>query len=114
MSDPAFGIREGEIAVELPMQFDACLYFIGDIRTPWMDRESCPKNAREIGRGVHARSRFPLGGGPARGRELHASHRALLDGPVRGAIWRCRCRGTMASDGVRSHCVHRRAPTPLP
>jgi tRNA-Thr(GGU) m(6)t(6)A37 methyltransferase TsaA len=47
MSDPAFGIREGEIAVELPKQFDACLYFIGDIRTPWTDRESCPKNARE-------------------------------------------------------------------
>jgi tRNA-Thr(GGU) m(6)t(6)A37 methyltransferase TsaA len=47
MSDNAFGIREGEIAVELPKQLDAALYFIGQIRTPWTDREDCPKNARE-------------------------------------------------------------------
>ena len=47
MSEQAFGIREGEIAVQLPVQYDASLYFIGRIRTPWTDRESCPKNARE-------------------------------------------------------------------
>src|SRR5271166_5839774 len=47
MSDNACDIREGEIAVDLPEQFDACLYFIGRIRTPWTDREACPKNARE-------------------------------------------------------------------
>ena len=41
------GLREGEVAVELPAQFDACLYFIGRIRTPWRRREECPKNARE-------------------------------------------------------------------
>ena len=47
MTENAFGIREGETTVELPRQFDASLYFIGDIRTPWTDRKSCPKNARE-------------------------------------------------------------------
>jgi tRNA-Thr(GGU) m(6)t(6)A37 methyltransferase TsaA len=47
MSETDFGIRQGEIAVELPAQFDAALYFIGRIRTPWIDREHCPKNARE-------------------------------------------------------------------
>lgn len=47
MTDNAFGIREGEIAVELPPGFDAALYFIGRIRTPWTRREDCPKNARE-------------------------------------------------------------------
>jgi tRNA-Thr(GGU) m(6)t(6)A37 methyltransferase TsaA len=40
-------IREGETAVELPAEFDAHLYFIGNIRTPWTDREQCPKNGRE-------------------------------------------------------------------
>jgi tRNA-Thr(GGU) m(6)t(6)A37 methyltransferase TsaA len=40
-------IREGEVAVELPERFDASLYFIGRIRTPWTDRDNCPKNARE-------------------------------------------------------------------
>ena len=40
-------IREGEIAVTLPEKFDAGLYFIGRIRTPWTRREQCPKNARE-------------------------------------------------------------------
>jgi tRNA-Thr(GGU) m(6)t(6)A37 methyltransferase TsaA len=47
MSDNAFGIREGEIAVEQPEKFDASVYFIGRIRTPWKTREECPKNARE-------------------------------------------------------------------
>jgi tRNA-Thr(GGU) m(6)t(6)A37 methyltransferase TsaA len=42
-----FGIREGEVAVALPEEFDAHLYFIGRVRTPWTRREQCPKNARE-------------------------------------------------------------------
>ena len=41
------GVRQGEIAVELPAQFDAQLYFIGRIRTPWQTRDDCPKNGRE-------------------------------------------------------------------
>jgi tRNA-Thr(GGU) m(6)t(6)A37 methyltransferase TsaA len=41
-----FGLREGEIAVELPARPDASLYYIGRIRTPWKRREDCPKNAR--------------------------------------------------------------------
>ncbi len=40
-------IRPGEVAVPLPEHFDAQLYFIGRIRTPWTRRENCPKNARE-------------------------------------------------------------------
>ncbi len=46
MSTDPFGIREGEIAVDLPAQFDAGLYYIGRIRTPWTRREDCPRNAR--------------------------------------------------------------------
>ena len=45
--DNDFGIWEGEVAVGLPDQFDASLYFIGRIRTPWRERKDCPKNARE-------------------------------------------------------------------
>ncbi len=40
-------LREGELAVRLPAQFDASLYFIGRIHTPWKRREDCPKNPRE-------------------------------------------------------------------
>jgi tRNA-Thr(GGU) m(6)t(6)A37 methyltransferase TsaA len=43
----ARGLREGEVAVALPERFDASLYFIGRIRTPWRRLEDCPKNARE-------------------------------------------------------------------
>jgi tRNA-Thr(GGU) m(6)t(6)A37 methyltransferase TsaA len=43
----AFGIWDGEVAVELPKEFDASLYYIGRIRTPWKQRKDCPKNARE-------------------------------------------------------------------
>jgi tRNA-Thr(GGU) m(6)t(6)A37 methyltransferase TsaA len=46
MSDP-YNVRPGEISAPLPDGFDAGLYFIGRIRTPWMRREDCPKNARE-------------------------------------------------------------------
>jgi tRNA-Thr(GGU) m(6)t(6)A37 methyltransferase TsaA len=45
-SDP-FGLREGEVRVVLPDHFDASLYFIGRIRTPWKRRDNCPKNGRE-------------------------------------------------------------------
>lgn len=40
-------LREGEVAVELPARFDASLYYIGRIRTPWKRGEDCPKNPRE-------------------------------------------------------------------
>src|SRR3954471_22225395 len=40
-------IRDGEIAVDPPETYDASLYFIGRIRTPWKQRKDCPKNARE-------------------------------------------------------------------
>jgi tRNA-Thr(GGU) m(6)t(6)A37 methyltransferase TsaA len=39
-------IPEGEIAVTLPEKFDAGVYFIGRIRTPWTKRADCPRNAR--------------------------------------------------------------------
>jgi tRNA-Thr(GGU) m(6)t(6)A37 methyltransferase TsaA len=35
------------VAAPLPDRFDASVYFIGRIRTPWKDRKDCPKNARE-------------------------------------------------------------------
>ncbi len=47
MIEDAFTIRPGEVAVELPKTFDAGLYFIGRIRTPWPTRDKCPKNPRE-------------------------------------------------------------------
>jgi tRNA-Thr(GGU) m(6)t(6)A37 methyltransferase TsaA len=47
MANDQEGIREGEVAVALPDTFDAGLYFIGRIRTPWTRREDCPRNSRE-------------------------------------------------------------------
>jgi tRNA-Thr(GGU) m(6)t(6)A37 methyltransferase TsaA len=44
---PSNDIRPGEIVAELPGTFDAGLYFIGRIRTPWARRDDCPKNGRE-------------------------------------------------------------------
>jgi len=36
-------IRPHEIAVALPDQTDAGVYFIGRIRTPWKTRDECPR-----------------------------------------------------------------------
>jgi tRNA-Thr(GGU) m(6)t(6)A37 methyltransferase TsaA len=44
-----FDIRAGEVAIALPARFDAGLYFIGRIRTPWKTRAECPKNPRQAG-----------------------------------------------------------------
>jgi tRNA-Thr(GGU) m(6)t(6)A37 methyltransferase TsaA len=43
----AFGVWEGEVTTPLPERFDASLYYIGRIHTPWKERKDCPKNARE-------------------------------------------------------------------
>ena len=41
------GIRPGEAAIELPDAFDAGVYFIGRIRTPFRTKAECPKNIAE-------------------------------------------------------------------
>ena len=38
------GLRPGEIALELPANYDAGVYFIGRIRTPFKSRSDCPKS----------------------------------------------------------------------
>ena len=42
-----WGVRPGETTTELPEAHDAGLHFIGHIRTPWTQREDCPKNGGE-------------------------------------------------------------------
>lgn len=46
-TDDWFAIRPGEVTVDMPAAFDAGVYFIGRIRTPWTARGSCPRNSRE-------------------------------------------------------------------
>jgi tRNA-Thr(GGU) m(6)t(6)A37 methyltransferase TsaA len=36
--------RPGEDTIALPAAYDAGLFFIGRIRTPWPERRDCPKN----------------------------------------------------------------------
>ena len=43
------GLREGELAVEMPKANDAGLIFIGRIRTPWTSREDTPRQGRHDG-----------------------------------------------------------------
>ena len=47
MAAKDFGVWEGEVTTDLPATFDAGLYFIGRLHTPWRERKDCPKNARE-------------------------------------------------------------------
>jgi tRNA (adenine37-N6)-methyltransferase len=42
-------LRHGEVAVALPPQTDAGLYFIGTIHTPWRTRQECPKRGSPDG-----------------------------------------------------------------
>ena len=43
MSEPESELRQSEVAVALPGQSDAGVYFIGRIYTPWKARQECPK-----------------------------------------------------------------------
>ena len=40
-------VRPGEVQYTLPDAFDAGIYFIGHIRTPFKTRRDCPKNVAE-------------------------------------------------------------------
>lgn len=42
-------IRSNELRVDLEPASDASLRFIGTIRTPWKEREDCPRQARDDG-----------------------------------------------------------------
>jgi tRNA-Thr(GGU) m(6)t(6)A37 methyltransferase TsaA len=42
-------MRPGETAVALPDTFEASLYFIGRIRTPWYLRQDCPRQGDRNG-----------------------------------------------------------------
>jgi tRNA-Thr(GGU) m(6)t(6)A37 methyltransferase TsaA len=42
-------VRPGEVTIPLPEAFDAGVYFIGRIRTPFKTRAECPKNPAESG-----------------------------------------------------------------
>ena len=46
MTSEDTGTRDGEVVIVLPEAFDASLYYIGRIHTPWKERKDCPKNAR--------------------------------------------------------------------
>jgi len=47
MPSTDFGARDGEVAIGLPIKYNAGLYYIGRIHTPWRYRSDCPKNSRE-------------------------------------------------------------------
>jgi tRNA (adenine37-N6)-methyltransferase len=47
-ADPS-GIRDGEVVAPLPLRGDAELVFIGRVRTPFEQREDCPRQGRDDG-----------------------------------------------------------------
>ena len=56
-------LRPGEVTLALPDDFDAGVYFIGRIRTPFKSRAECPRNTAEsdaVGR-VELDPRFATG-----------------------------------------------------
>lgn len=41
-------IRAGEAAIDLPAAYDAAIYFIGRIRTPFKERSQCPRQGDRV------------------------------------------------------------------
>lgn len=48
MSSQTADLRDGEVTGALPSHFDASLYFIGRIRTPWQERSACPRKGDSV------------------------------------------------------------------
>ncbi len=46
--EPDEAVRDGEIAIDMPMPTDAALTFIGRIETPWRDRAACPRGGDAV------------------------------------------------------------------
>ena len=110
--DDRSGLREGEIAVALPAKFDASLYFIGRIRTPWQTRDECPKNGRET-EAVCTIELDPRWAAGLQGLET-VSHIWCCIGWTRpGAIWFCNRRVITPSIAAHSRCARRCGPIPL-
>ena len=107
-----YGLREGETAVELPERFDASLYFIGRIHTPWRERDECPKNARQVGRGLHDRASIHDGRKGSAAWRPRATSSCFIGWIRRGATSWCSRLATTRSETARSRCAHRRGPIP--
>jgi tRNA-Thr(GGU) m(6)t(6)A37 methyltransferase TsaA len=94
--------RLGEMAVELPQDYDAGIYFIGRIRTPFKSRSECPKNIAQsnaIGR-VELDPRFVAGLQDlqlfSHVHLLYWMHQARRDLMLQRPAHLDRCRGTFA------------------
>ena len=46
--------RPGEVVIDLPDNYDAGIYFIGQIHTLWKTTSDCPKGSRARAEGVEA------------------------------------------------------------
>jgi tRNA-Thr(GGU) m(6)t(6)A37 methyltransferase TsaA len=101
-ADPEFTLRAGEVAVALPPQPDAGIFFIGTIRTPWRSRQECPKRGSSDGPVcsivVDERWRRALDGldGHPRIQILYWMHRARRDLVVQTPFRSGRTTGTFA------------------
>jgi len=49
VASPHDPLRPHEVATEVPLRADAHVTFIGRIRTPWAEREACPRQGSEGG-----------------------------------------------------------------
>ena len=110
MIDNAFGVWEGEVTVELPETFDAGLYYIGRVRTPWTRREQCPKNSRvsdAVCRSMRASPRRSPRSRPA------PTSWCSIGWIARPATSSCRTRGITASYVAPLRCARRRDRTRL-
>ena len=113
MTTKDFGVREGEVTVELPARSDAGLYYIGRIRTPWHDRKDCPKNARES----DAVCTVELDRAGRRAckdvRNLHSSGAALLDGQGAARSGAAEARAITACSAAPSRLRSPARPNPI-
>ena len=92
-------LRDGEIAAELPARFDASLYYIGRIRTPWKRTRGLPEERARIGRRLHRRTRSALGREGLSGLET-VSHVLLL-------YWMDKARRDLVLQSPRHYAEHR-------
>ena len=114
MTTKDFGVRDGEVTVELPAQSDAGLYYIGRIRTPWHDRKDCPKNARESDAVCTVELDARWAAGLKDVETCSSPGAALLDGQGAAQSGAAGARALRRAARHLRACARRPAPTPSP
>ena len=100
-------------AVAMPEKFDAGLYYVGRIHTPWKTREGMPAQQPRVRRGLHHRASIRATPTRSRMSKPRPTSSFSTGWIRRAAISCCRRRAITTPSAAHLHCARRCDPIPI-